>query len=360
MARPLSHRLTGTAGISAALVLAAGTAAAQPNLVPVLNNPMNASVGVQNTGKTAAGPSHLTINCTRFGQADGGCPDMPGLAAYADPAYPNRVVIEVPALEPGASFNHNLAFWAAIPWTPGTYVFDARADAGNAVAESNEANNTTQSSYTEQPGAGVAPPQPLPLATKPAAGATVATLGKADIMSTTLGSFIGGDHSAWNQVQTVRNGTISQTQYGLDGDECVVPSKVRLMNIGDVNSGIFRLSVYVDGELRHLKQTVTLAKGENKWIPYDLRLNEGANDVEIRLDDLDQVPEKDETNNIYHTTVRVPFDCDGIGVLAPARTAGGQTKPQQPAAPAKPQRLAPVQPDEPKRLQLRAPTRPTN
>jgi hypothetical protein len=169
--RPHSRRLAGTAGLSAALstalALAAGTAAAQPNLVPLLSNPMNASVGVQNTGDSAAGPSHLTINCTEFGQADGGCPDTPGLAAYADPAYPNRAVIAVPALEPGESFNHDLAFWAAIPWTPGTYVFDAVADAGNAVAESNEANNTTQSSYTEQADAGVAPPQPLPLAARP-------------------------------------------------------------------------------------------------------------------------------------------------------------------------------------------------
>jgi hypothetical protein len=169
--RPLSRRFAGTAALSATLsavlALAAGTAAAQPNLVPLLSNPMNASVGVQNTGDSAAGPSHLTINCTEFGQADGGCPDTPGLAAYADPAYPNRAVVAVPALQPGESFNHDLAFWAAIPWTPGTYVFDAVADAGNAVAESNEANNTTQSSYTEQADAGVAPPQPLPLAARP-------------------------------------------------------------------------------------------------------------------------------------------------------------------------------------------------
>src|SRR3546814_12048950 len=96
---------------------------------------MSASVGVQNTGASAAGPSQLTINCTSFGQPNGGCPDAPGLAAYADPAYPNRVVVEVPALPPGQSFNHNLAFWPATPWPPGTSVFDARADAGNAAAE---------------------------------------------------------------------------------------------------------------------------------------------------------------------------------------------------------------------------------
>ncbi len=167
MARRTSLRLLAAATFAAALAGAAGQAVAQPNLSPVLNAPMNASVGVQNTGTTAAGPSHLTINCTRFGQADGGCPDTPGMLAYVDPAFPNRVVIDVPALEPGESFNHNLSFWAAIPWTPGTYVFDAEVDAGNAVAESNEADNASQSSYTQLPAVGVAPPAPLPLTAAP-------------------------------------------------------------------------------------------------------------------------------------------------------------------------------------------------
>ena len=115
-----SLSLLATATLAAALAGAAGQAAAQPNLSPLLNAPMNASVGVQNTGTTAAGPSHLTINCTKFGKADGGCPDAPGMGAYVDPAFPNRVVIDVPALEPGENFNHDLSFWAAIPWTPGT------------------------------------------------------------------------------------------------------------------------------------------------------------------------------------------------------------------------------------------------
>ena len=155
-------------GLVAAAALAAGlalpaSASAQPDLVPQLNFPMNASVGVQNQGTTASGPSHLIINCTAFGQADGGCPDAPGMAAYVDPAFPNRAVIDVPALEPSESFNHDLTFWDSIPWVPGTFVFDAEVDPGNEVAESNEANNTTQSSYTELPAVGVAPPAPLPL-----------------------------------------------------------------------------------------------------------------------------------------------------------------------------------------------------
>jgi hypothetical protein len=162
--RPNLRTLAATGLAAIALTSTAiSQAAAQPDLVPQLSNPMNATVGVQNIGDSASGPSHLTINCTKFGKADGGCPDIPGLAAYIDPAYPNRVVVDVPVLEPSESFDHVLAFWGDIPWTPGTYIFDAEVDAGNEVAESNEANNTTQSSYTQQPMVGVAPPPPLPL-----------------------------------------------------------------------------------------------------------------------------------------------------------------------------------------------------
>lgn len=167
MHSPLFRHCAATA-LSAGIALAAGAAAAQPDLVPQLNNPMNATVSVQNTGTSASGPSHLIINCTKFGQVDGGCPDAPGMGAYVDPAYPNRVVIDVPALAPNQFFNHDVTFWDSIPWVPGTFVFDAEVDPGNDVAESNEANNTTQSSYTQQPGSVVSPPDPLPLTAKPA------------------------------------------------------------------------------------------------------------------------------------------------------------------------------------------------
>src|SRR3546814_20527965 len=65
--------------LAAAAGLAAGTAAAQPHLVPVLNNPMLASVGVQNTRASPAGPSHLNINHTCLGKPHGRCLDAPRL-----------------------------------------------------------------------------------------------------------------------------------------------------------------------------------------------------------------------------------------------------------------------------------------
>ena len=42
--------LLAAASLSLASLAAAGSAAAQPDLVPLLNNPMNATVGVQNVG----------------------------------------------------------------------------------------------------------------------------------------------------------------------------------------------------------------------------------------------------------------------------------------------------------------------
>jgi len=161
----LDLRPLAAAGLAAIALTstAASQAAAQPDLVPMLSVPMNAGVGVQNIGNSAAGPSHLTLNCTKSGQSEGGCANTPGMAAYENPAYPDRVVIDVPALAPGEIFTHDLAFWNDINWPAGTYLFDLVADAGAVVAESGEANNSTQSSHTQLPMVGVAPPAPLPL-----------------------------------------------------------------------------------------------------------------------------------------------------------------------------------------------------
>src|SRR3546814_13801093 len=94
------------------------------------------------------------------------------------------------------------------------------------------------------------------------------------------------------------------------------------MTTGRGAVGTCRMTVYVDGELRHMKQSVAVAQGENKWIPYAVRLTEGANKVGIRLDDLGQVNEEDETNSVYRTTVRMPFDCDGVAARSEERRVG--------------------------------------
>jgi subtilase family serine protease len=75
------------------------------------------------------------------------------MAAYEDAAYPNAAVINVPALEPGETFDHVLEFWGGLVWGAGTYELTLTADAGDAVAEDDEGNN--QASAEKQQLAGV-------------------------------------------------------------------------------------------------------------------------------------------------------------------------------------------------------------
>jgi tetrahydromethanopterin S-methyltransferase subunit D len=129
-----------------------GNCDGQPDLVPIIPNPMNGTVAVKNVGKCPAGPSKLTLHCQKAGLvgASGGCAEIPATAAapYHDAAFPDMVTVPVPALAPGATYNHTLAFWGALVWKPGTYAFVGKADAANTVAESNEGNNVANSSLT--------------------------------------------------------------------------------------------------------------------------------------------------------------------------------------------------------------------
>jgi hypothetical protein len=122
---------------------AATAASAAPDLRPIPSRLAHGVVSVRNTGDAIAPASVVTINCHKPGM-EGGCTDIPPafVAAYTNPAYPNRLVVNVPRLTPGRVYNHTLPFWGAMVWAPGTYNFDYVADAGATVAESNEANNT--------------------------------------------------------------------------------------------------------------------------------------------------------------------------------------------------------------------------
>ena len=120
-----------------------GTASAAADLVPIPSRLAFGVVSVRNAGASAARPSVVTINCHKAGER-GGCAEIPARFApnYTNPAYPNKLVVNVPALPPGHVFNHTLPFWGGLAWASGTYNFDFVADAGAVVAESNEANNT--------------------------------------------------------------------------------------------------------------------------------------------------------------------------------------------------------------------------
>ena len=134
-------------GLAAFLGMAcvATSAFAGPDLVPIPSRLSNGVVSVRNIGNATAGPSVVTINCHKPGMT-GGCVDIPAafVAAYTNPAYPNRLVVNVPRLLSGRVFNHTLPFWAAMAWPSGTYNFDFVVDAGGTVPEgvAGEANNT--------------------------------------------------------------------------------------------------------------------------------------------------------------------------------------------------------------------------
>lgn len=125
-------------GFSTQAALAAGQ---KPDLVPVLSHPMTGKVAVKNKGAAASLPSVLTIECKKVAGRSSGCAESARMKPYEHRAYPNKVVVEIPALAPGQTYSHVLLFWQGLDWQPGTYKFFARADAGNSNAESNENNN---------------------------------------------------------------------------------------------------------------------------------------------------------------------------------------------------------------------------
>lgn len=147
---------------ASALILAASSAAALAggDLVPDASNLATAGqASVINMGDAPTEPSVLTITCQKTSGGMGGCAEDPGMAAYEDAGYPNAAVIQVPALQPGETFDHVLPFWGGLVWGAGTYELTLTADAGEAIAEDDEDNN--QSSAEKQQLAGVnKTPQP--------------------------------------------------------------------------------------------------------------------------------------------------------------------------------------------------------
>lgn len=136
----------GTA-IMAPLLIVAGannSALAQltakaPDLVPVPSRILNGTVSARNVGSANAGAFVITVQCQAQGR--GSCAEHRGFAAYENPAYPNRLVVNVPGLQIGKVFNHKLPFWDDMSWQPGNYNFVIEVDAGKSVGETNEGNN---------------------------------------------------------------------------------------------------------------------------------------------------------------------------------------------------------------------------
>jgi hypothetical protein len=131
--------------VSAQPAIAAVTRIAQnpaPDLAPIPTRLQYGVVSVRNMGPAISAPSVVTIECNKTGR-QGGCPEPPRQyrGQYSNPAFPNRLAVSVPALQPGHVYNHALPFWAGLAWPTGAYEFDFVADAGASNAESNEGNN---------------------------------------------------------------------------------------------------------------------------------------------------------------------------------------------------------------------------
>ncbi len=114
------------------------------DLQPIPSRIEHGVVSIRNTGTAASAPSIATVVCHLPGQRGGCGPDLPDdvMAPYENPAYPNAVVVQIPAIQPGHVYSHNLTFWDQLNWGPGARQFDFVADASATNNESNEANNT--------------------------------------------------------------------------------------------------------------------------------------------------------------------------------------------------------------------------
>ena len=141
------------------LAMSGGTAFAGADLVPDASNLASAGqASVTNMGDEATEPSVLTITCLKTSPGMGGCAEDPGMAAYEDAGYPNAAVIQVPALQPGETFDHVFEFWGGLAWGVGTYELTLTADAGEAIAEDDEDNNQTSAEKQQLAGVNKTPP----------------------------------------------------------------------------------------------------------------------------------------------------------------------------------------------------------
>jgi hypothetical protein len=119
-----------------------------PDLRPIPSRIEHGAISVNNAGAANAAASIVTVNCHLPGE-EGGCPEIPAaaLAAYTNAAYPNRLVINMPAIQQGHTETHYLSFWDDVTWPSDSYVFEFVVDAGSTIGETNEGNNSGEHTW---------------------------------------------------------------------------------------------------------------------------------------------------------------------------------------------------------------------
>jgi hypothetical protein len=343
MQRKLVRYLTATA-FTTGLTALSGAALADADLVPsVLMLAAGGHVGAVNNGDAASGPAVITIVCSKAG--GGGCAESPGLAAYANPAYPDAVTVNLPGLEPNESFDHVLAFWDELDWDPGSYTLSVVVDTGNDVDEDNELNNAAKVMKTvlaSSIGTPV-PKGPGTLTQKPAPNGTgdgvaqagVVVAGLPNIIPTTMGFIMKSGPVQWGGSATISNpAQADATQQGPQHNLCSFsPAAYRTFNKGAVAAGPFVTKVYRDNALVHTHNVPggLASKDYIDWHQFPIQLHEGQNVIKVLFDANKQVSESDEKNG-YSIRVHVKIDCDGDGRVGVGSLKTPEKQPQPGAA----------------------------
>jgi hypothetical protein len=174
-----------------------------------------------------------------------------------------------------------------------------------------------------------------------AAGKLVA--GLPDLMATTLGFVIGGAPHPWGSLIAIdRPHLAAQTRSGPQANMCrFAATGYRVFNKGAFAAGPSTATVLRAG-VPVASHNVALGPQAWEWKVFDLLLAEGANPVRVHLDDFDQVPEGDESNNEYQVTVLVKIDCDGDGRVAGLPPSALSASPARPLRAPLPEKAVPA------------------
>jgi len=120
------------------------TANNMADLIAVASDPFFGIAYVENKGDTDAKASKLLMTCDQVGQK-GGCPTNPAMERIYDFTL-GGYVIDVPAL-PAGKVQRILFPMTNLKWDKGQYTFSLTADAGRAVTETSESNNTARKTF---------------------------------------------------------------------------------------------------------------------------------------------------------------------------------------------------------------------
>lgn len=325
----MKNSLAVAAGLALAGALATSAPAfAAADLVPVVTNLATGEAAVINLGDAASAAGHMTVNCEQTMGA-GGCPEDPvGMVPYEDAMFPNRAVMAVPALGPGESYSHQMAFFAGLVWSPGTYELTLEVDAGNTTAEVNEANNETSVDKVQLMGNGVAPipkgPGKLTIGGQSGDGkkkkqvqlqTQTLVAGLPDLIATTIGLVVGSGPVGWGGTVVIdQPQQVDKVKAGPGKQFCVIaPTAFRTHNKGKFAASAFVNRVYREGTVVHTQPVAALAA--NSFIdfaPFDLMVHEGMNVIRVVIDAGKQVSESDE-GNTFPVKLNVKLDCNGDG-----------------------------------------------